>query len=295
MDGVYKEYFRLTDLPFSIAPDPTYLYMSEKHREALAHLIYGVNSEGAFVLLTGEVGTGKTTICRCMLEQLPENCDTAFIIHPKLTEVELLATICEEIGIDGIAGMASIKTFVDRINRHLLDSHAAGRKTLIIIDEAQNLTSSVLEQLRLLTNLETNRCKLLQIVLIGQPELREMLERRELRQLSQRITARFHLNPLSKGEIADYIAHRLTIAGAHRVLFTPAAIDRLFRLSGGIPRIINLICDRALLGAYAQGKAQADKKILRRAAAEVLGNSRPKNRINTKFEKLKSWLRPRHI
>jgi general secretion pathway protein A len=295
MDGMYKEYFRLTDLPFSIAPDPTYLYMSEKHREALAHLIYGVNSEGAFVLLTGEVGTGKTTICRCMLEQLPENCDTAFIINPKLTEVELLATICEEIGIDGIAGMASIKTFVDRINRYLLESHAGGRKTLIIIDEAQNLTSSVLEQLRLLTNLETNRCKLLQIVLIGQPELRDMLERRELRQLSQRITARFHLNPLSKGEIADYIAHRLTIAGAHRVLFTPAAIDRLFRLSGGIPRIINLICDRALLGAYAQGKAQADKKILRRAAAEVLGNSRPENRVNTKFEKLKSWLRPRHI
>jgi general secretion pathway protein A len=186
VDGVYKEYFRLTDLPFSIAPDPTYLYMSEKHREALAHLIYGVNSEGAFVLLTGEVGTGKTTICRCMLDQLPQNCDIAFILNPRLTELELLATICEEIGIDRLDGTTSIKGFVDRINRHLLDSHAAGRKTLLIIDEAQNLTSSVLEQLRLLTNLETNRCKLLQIVLIGQPELRDMLARRELRQLSQR-------------------------------------------------------------------------------------------------------------
>ncbi len=293
MDGVYKEYFRLKDLPFSIAPDPTYLYMSEKHREALAHLLYGVNSEGAFVLLTGEVGTGKTTICRCMIAQLPQNCDIAFIINPRLTEMELLATICEEIGIERMSGMASIKVFVDRINRHLLDSHAAGRKTLLIIDEAQNLTSPVLEQLRLLTNLETSRCKLLQIVLIGQPELRDMLARRELRQLSQRITARFHLDPLSKGEIADYVAHRLTIAGARRVLFHPAAIAQLFRLSGGIPRIINLICDRALLGAYAQSKARVDKKILRRAASEVLGDLLSKSRLNSQFERFRLWLKRR--
>jgi len=293
VDGVYKEYFRLTDLPFSIAPDPTYLYMSEKHREALAHLIYGVNSEGAFVLLTGEVGTGKTTICRCMLDQLPQNCDIAFILNPRLTELELLATICEEIGIDRLDDTTSIKGFVDRINRHLLDSHAAGRKTLLIIDEAQNLTSSVLEQLRLLTNLETNRCKLLQIVLIGQPELRDMLARRELRQLSQRITARFHLNPLSKGEIADYVVHRLTIAGARRRLFHPTAIARLFRLSGGIPRIINLICDRALLGTYTQGKARVDKNTLCRAASEVLGDLRSEGRRNNQFERFMLWMRRR--
>ena len=293
MDGVYKEYFRLTDLPFSIAPDPTYLYMSEKHREALAHLIYGVNSEGAFVLLTGEVGTGKTTICRCMLDQLPQNCDIAFILNPRLTELELLATICEEIGIDRLDDTTSIKGFVDRINRHLLDSHAAGRKTLLIIDEAQNLTSSVLEQLRLLTNLETNRCKLLQIVLIGQPELRDMLARRELRQLSQRITARFHLNPLSKGELADYVVHRLTIAGARRRLFHPTAIARLFRLSGGIPRIINLICDRALLGTYTQGKARVDKNTLCRAASEVLGDLRSEGRRNNQFERFMLWMRRR--
>jgi len=293
VDGVYKEYFRLTDLPFSIAPDPTYLYMSEKHREALAHLIYGVNSEGAFVLLTGEVGTGKTTICRCMLDQLPQNCDIAFILNPRLTELELLATICEEIGIDRLDDTTSIKGFVDRINRHLLDSHAAGRKTLLIIDEAQNLTSSVLEQLRLLTNLETNRCKLLQIVLIGQPELRDMLARRELRQLSQRITARFHLNPLSKGELADYVVHRLTIAGARRRLFHPTAIARLFRLSGGIPRIINLICDRALLGTYTQGKARVDKNTLCRAASEVLGDLRSEGRRNNQFERFMLWMRRR--
>jgi general secretion pathway protein A len=283
---LYKEYFGLKDLPFSIAPDPHYLYMSLQHREALAHLIYGVNSNGAFVLLTGEVGTGKTTICRCMLDRIPENCDTAFIINPRLTDVELLAAICDEIDITYPEDTASIKAFVDLINSRLLDSHSAGRRTLLIIDEAQNLSPSVLEQLRLLTNLETNRSKLLQIVLIGQPELRDMLARSELRQLSQRITARFHLEPLSQKEAADYIEHRLAIAGAHRKLFPKPVMKKVFRLSKGIPRLINLICDRALLGAYVQGRDSVDLKTVKKASSEVLEDRRTSGLLR----KLGAWL-----
>jgi len=286
---MYKEYFGLKDLPFSIAPDPNYLYMSEKHREALAHLIYGIRSEGAFVLLTGEVGAGKTTICRCMLEQMPDNCDSAFIINPRLTDVELLASICEELGIKYPEDATSVKIFVDLINRRLLDSHASGRRTLLIIDEAQNLGQAALEQLRLLTNLETNRAKLLQIVLIGQPELRDMLNRTELRQLSQRITARFHLEPLSQKEMSEYISHRLSVAGSHRNLFPGPIIRRLFHLSKGVPRIINLICDRALLGAYVQGKDAVDKKTLNKAAGEALGETRSPGPL----KKLGNWLRRR--
>jgi general secretion pathway protein A len=288
---VYKEYFGLKDLPFSISPDPSFLYMSEKHREALAHLVFGIKSEGAFVLLTGEVGTGKTTICRCMLDRLPDNCDTAFIINPRLTDVELLAAICEEIGITYPAGTSSVNAFVDLINRRLLKSHAAGRRTLLIIDEAQNLTPAVLEQLRLLTNLETNRAKLLQIVLIGQPELRDMLARTELRQLSQRITARFHLEPLSHKEVCDYISHRLAIAGARYRLFPYKIISQLFRLSKGVPRLINLICDRALLGTYVQGRIAVDKKTLKKAAAEILGQSKPPGL----FKRFGLWLRQQRL
>ena len=291
--GVYKEYFRLSDLPFSIAPDPAFLYMSTKHREALAHLVYGVSSDSAFILLTGEVGTGKTTVCRCMLDQLPDNCDTAFILNPKLTEEELLASICEEIGIEYPVATASVKNLVDRINNHLLKSHAAGRRTLLIIDEAQILSPSVLEQLRLLTNLETNRCKLLQIILIGQPELRKMLERPELRQLSQRITARFHLDPLSRRDIANYVGHRLTVAGARRQLFSPSVIKRIFGLSGGVPRLINLICDRALLGTYAQGRTRVNKSTLNRAAYEVLGKRNSGVRFRHALGMFTSWLRRR--
>lgn len=288
---MYKEYFGLKDLPFSIAPDPNYLYMSLKHREALAHLVYGVNSDGAFVLLTGEVGTGKTTVCRCMLDRLPENCDTAFIINPRLTDVELLATMCDEIGISYPKNASRVKILVDLINRQLLDSHAAGRRTLLIIDEAQNLSPSVLEQLRLLTNLETNRFKLLQIVLIGQPELREMLGRPELRQLSQRITARFHLEPLSQKEVSDYVEHRLTIAGAHRNLFPKAAAKRLYALSKGVPRLINLICDRALLGTYVQGRESVDIKTLTKAANEVFGETQRSGLI----KRLRLWFFGRRL
>ena len=268
---MYKEYFGLKESPFSIAPDPHYLYMSDNHREALAHLLYGINSDNGFVLLTGDVGTGKTTVCRCLLEQAPEDTDIAFVLNPRLTVEELLATICDELGIHYPEGNASIKVFVDHINAYLLDVHAMGRKTVLIIEEAQNLSADVLEQVRLLTNLETDKQKLLQIIMIGQPELKNMLSRTELRQIAQRITARYHVGPLSKKEVAAYVNHRLSVAGARSKLFLDSTFGKLYRLSRGVPRLINLICDRALLGAYVQGKDRVDKSTLVKAAREVFG------------------------
>ncbi|MBI5408193.1 MAG: AAA family ATPase [Nitrospirae bacterium] len=282
---MYKEYFGLEEMPFSIAPDPRYLYMSEQHREALAHLVYGFNSNGGFVLLTGEVGTGKTTVCRCLLEQTPQNSAIAFIINPKLTVEELLAVICDEFGIEYPKGNASIKIFVDSINNYLFAAHAKGQKAVLIIDEAQNLSADVLEQLRLLTNLETNRVKLLQIILLGQPELRDKLSQPELRQLSQRIIARYHLGSLSKKDVAAYVAHRLTVAGVKKQLFADSAVDKLYRLSGGVPRLINVLCDRALLGTFAYGKNEVSKSILIKAANEVLG----KNVSSSKVKNAAAW------
>jgi general secretion pathway protein A len=270
---MYQSHFGLAEAPFSIAPDPRYLYMSQRHQEALAHLLYGVNADGGFVLLTGEVGAGKTTICRCLLEQIPESCDVAYIFNPKLTVEELLSTICVEFGITYPHGNTSVKVFVDCINAYLLDAHAKGRHTVLIIDEAQNLSADVLEQMRLLTNLETNQRKLLQIILLGQPELAIMLERPELRQLAQRIVARYHLGPLTRQEAAEYIRHRLDVSGAKRQLFPPGLLGRVYRLSGGVPRVINVLCDRALLGAYVQGKEQIDRTTLARAAREVFPQS----------------------
>lgn len=269
MTSMYLNYFGLAEAPFSIAPAPRYLYMSQRHQDALAHLLYGVSGEGGFVLLTGEVGTGKTTISRCLLEQIPESCDVAYIFNPKLTVEELLSTICVEFGVACPPGNTSIKVFIDCINAHLLDAHARGRHSVLIIDEAQNLSADVLEQMRLLTNLETNERKLLQIILIGQPELAAMLERQDLRQLAQRIVARYHLGKLSKTEVAAYVQHRLGVAGTQRQLFPLALMGRLHQLSGGIPRIINVLCDRALLGAYAQGKERVDRATLEQAAREV--------------------------
>ncbi len=266
---MYQSYFGLAEDPFSIAPDPRYLYMSRRHQEALAHLLYGVNAGGGFVLLTGEVGAGKTTVCRCLLEQIPESCDVAYIFNPKLTVEELLSTICAEFGISCPPGNTSVKVYIDCINAYLLAAHASGRHTVLVIDEAQNLSADVLEQLRLLTNLETNQRKLLQIILLGQPELAEMLARPELRQLGQRIIARYHLGPLGKQEVAAYVQHRLTVAGAQRPLFPAALTGKLYRLSGGIPRIINLLCDRALLGTYAQSRERVDRATLKQAAREV--------------------------
>jgi general secretion pathway protein A len=268
-DAMYFDFFGFREAPFSIAPDPRYLYMSERHREALAHLLYGINSEGGFVLLTGEVGTGKTTVCRCLLEQVPAEVEIAFVLNPRLSTSELLAGICDELRIAFPEGNTSIKLFTDRINARLLENHARGAKTVLIIDEAQNLDTEVLEQIRLLTNLETNERKLLQVILLGQPELREKLARPELRQLSQRITARYHLEPLTPAETEGYIRHRLATAGVRARIFSPAVIRRVHNLSKGIPRRINVLCDRCLLGAYVQGKEEVDRGTVVKAAREA--------------------------
>jgi len=268
---MYLSYFGLAEAPFSIAPDPRYLYLTRSHQEALAHLLYGVSGDGGFVLLTGEVGAGKTTVSRCLLEQIPDSCDVAYIFNPQLTVEELLSTICVELGIEFPPGNASIKVFVDCINAYLLDANARGRHTVLIIDEAQNLSAEVLEQMRLLTNLETNQRKLLQIILLGQPELADMLQQPALRQLAQRIVARYHLGALDKSEIGPYVRHRLEVSGTQRQLFPAALMGRLYRLSKGVPRLINVLCDRALLGAYTQGKERVDRATLVQAAREVFG------------------------
>ncbi len=267
---MYLNHFNLSERPFSITPDPRFLYMSARHREALAHLLYGLGEGGGFVQLTGEVGTGKTTICRCLLEQVPDNVDVAMVLNPKVTATELIATVCDELGVSYPAACNSIKVLVDVLNRYLLDAYARGRRTVLIIDEAQNLSADVLEQVRLLTNLETSTQKLLQIILIGQPELRDSLARDDMRQLSQRVTARYHLDPISRDEADAYIRHRLQICGASQTIFNKRSVDRIHELSGGIPRLINVLCDRAMLGAYVEGTSLVDNKVVRKAAREVL-------------------------
>lgn len=273
---MYYQYFGLSEAPFSIAVNPRYLYMSPRHRDALAHLLYGVGAGGGFILLTGEVGTGKTTINRCLLEQLPDNADIAIVLNPALAAEDLLATVCEELEIELPDGRAGLKLLTDSLHEFLLANHAAGRKTVLMIDEAQHLDFEVLEQIRLLTNLETSEEKLLHIILIGQPELAEKLARPELRQLNQRITARFDLQPLTPSETGAYIRHRLQIAGmpAGRELFPASVVRAIHRQSRGVPRVINLLCDRMLLGAYGKGVDRLDKSLLRRAAAEIGGGSR---------------------
>ena len=271
---MYKAFYGLSDNPFSIAPNPHYLFLSDRHREALAHLTYGLGETGGFVLLTGEVGTGKTTVSRCLLGQLPDNTDTAFILNPSLTELELLATLCDELKIS-YGENPTLKQLTDHLSRFLLANHEKGRNTVLIIDEAQHLRAEVLEQLRLLTNLETDTKKLLQVILIGQPELQLLLKRQELRQLAQRITARYHLLPLNEDEIALYVLHRLQVAGRFEPLFTRKAIKVLHKYSGGIPRLINLLCERALMAGYAQSKVPIDHHMVRQAAAEVLGEEEP--------------------
>jgi general secretion pathway protein A len=269
---MYTSFFGLAEKPFAITPDPRYLYLSERHAEALAHLLYGINESGGFIQLTGEVGTGKTTVVRTLLSRVPHHADVAVILNPRVTPVEFLLTICEELGLAiADADRESVKHMVDALNRRLLNAHAEGRRIIVLVDEAQNLSIDVLEQVRLLTNLETPTQKLLQIILIGQPELRELLDRTELRQLAQRITGRYHLKPLSREETKGYVRHRLRVAGATGEIFTPGALLELHRLSLGIPRVINVACDRALLGAYTQETKKITASLVRRAAGEVYG------------------------
>jgi general secretion pathway protein A len=283
---MYAQYFGLKHEPFSIAPDPRYLFMSERHREALAHLLYGVKGGGGgFVLLTGEIGAGKTTVCRCLLEQIPKRCNVAYIFNPKLTALELLQTVCEEFHVPVPAPAPghtlTAKEYLDPFNRFLLDMHAVGKNNVLIIDEAQNLAADVLEQLRLLTNLETNERKLLQIVLIGQPELRAMLRRPELEQVAQRVIARYHLEALSEEETHQYLRHRLAVAGLTSALpFSQRAMGAIHQASRGVPRRINLVADRALLGAYAESVPLVDKRIVEKAAAEVFGRERRSERLH---------------
>lgn len=270
---MYCDYFGLDENPFSITPDPRYLYLSTRHREALAHLLFGISAGGGFVQLTGEIGMGKTTLCRGLLEQIPENVDVALILNPRVTALELVASICDELHIVYPSETTSLKVLIDALNRYLLAAHARGRRTVLIIDEAQNLSIEVLEQVRLLTNLETAKQKLLQIILIGQPELKVLLERDALRQLAQRITARYHLSALAVDETGTYVQHRLQVAGLKGALFTPLALRQIHRLSGGIPRLINVICDRAMLGAYAINKQRITRRMVRKAAREVFSRA----------------------
>lgn len=273
---MYLEFFGISDKPFQITPDTRFLYLTPRHRDGLAHLLYGADEAGGFILLTGEVGTGKTMLCRSVLEQMPEHVNVALILNPRQSSKELIASICDELNIPYRRSTTSLKYLVDRLNLYLLKQHAQGKRTVLVIDEAQNLRAEVLEQIRLLTNLEVATQKLLQIILIGQPELQAILARPELRQLTQRITARFHLTPLSKEETAAYIQHRLQIVGFKGELFSKGAVAMVHQLSGGVPRLVNNICERSMMGAYGENVHRIDKSLVRKAAGEVL---QPKDRF----------------
>ncbi len=285
---MYSGFFGFSSPPFSIAPNPDFMFLSPRHAEALAHLRFGLGDAGGFVLLTGEVGTGKTTVSRSLLQELDEQTDVAFILNPTLSELELLAAICDELKIRYKKTDASLKLLGDKITQRLQKNHDAGKKTILIIDEAQHLQPAVLEQLRLLTNLETNTKKLLQVILIGQPELQQLLQRNDLRQLAQRITARYHLLPLNLSEVQQYVRFRLKVAGCERPVFNDKAVKKLYELSGGIPRLLNLLADRALLAAYGKQQAVVEAHEVQRAAAEIL----PLNQASTTEKSLPGWLWP---
>lgn len=268
---MYLNYFGLLDNPFSIAPNPDYLYMSPRHKEALAHLTFGLKESGGFVMLTGEVGTGKTTVSRKLMQQLPANTQMAMILNPTLSAIELLASICDELQIPYESSTPSLKYFTDKILDKLATNHHNGINTVLLIDEAQHLLPEVLEQLRLLTNLETNREKLLKVVLIGQPELQQLLKRNELRQLAQRITARYHLLPLTGAEVKNYVAHRLSVASGDSSVFTASSLKAIYQITGGIPRVINLLCDRALTLTFTKQEPVVRRHLLIAAANQILG------------------------
>ncbi|MFZ2235926.1 MAG: AAA family ATPase [Dokdonella sp.] len=284
---MYLEHYGLNEAPFSITPDPRYVFLSERHRDALAHLLYGIGKggSGGFIQLTGEVGTGKTTLCRLLLDQLPDDTRVALVLNPKLSPVELVESICEELKLDVKEQRGSLKGLTDKLNAFLLDAYAEGLRVVLIVDEAQNLSTEALEQIRLLTNLETPTQKLLQIILLGQPELRDMLDRPELRQLAQRITARYHLTPLDSEETEAYVRHRLAVAGCTRSPFTRLGLKALFRRSGGVPRLINVIADRSLMAGYAHEEDSIGERLVERAANETI----PGNR-HYWYHRYRAWL-----
>jgi general secretion pathway protein A len=272
---MYCTFFGLQEKPFNVTPDPRFLFLSQAHQEALGHLLYGIEDRKGFIAITGEVGTGKTLLCRALLDRLGRHVRTALILNSFMSAIDLLRSINEDFGIPS-AG-STRKELIDTLNAFLLDEFRDGRNAVLIIDEAQNLAPAVLEQIRMLSNLETERGKLLQIVLVGQPELRQQLARPELRQLNQRIALRYHLRPFDRRETSDYIRHRLLVAGSHGgVRFTPRALRAIYRHSQGIARKINLICDRALLSAYVQGTSQIDGGIVAQASAELDDQARPR-------------------
>ena len=273
---MYAEYFGLSELPFSIAPDPRYLFLSAHHREALAHLAYGAREANGFIQLTGEIGTGKTTLVRRLLAQMPEGVEIAFIFNPDVSRLGLLKSILAELGETAAPGTVERSELAASIYRHLLSAHARARRVVLVIDEAQRLAPEVLEEVRLLTNFETDRHKLLNVILVGQPELRDTLARADLRQLAQRVTARYHLGPLGLSETEAYIRHRLTLAGAPGRIFSPGAVRRIQRYTHGIPRLINLVCDRALMAAYAGNLREVSPRLVAAAVRELAGMpSRP--------------------
>lgn len=270
--SLYLEHFGLTREPFSIVPDPSFLYPSHYHRQAVAHLKYGLEREGGFVLLTGEVGTGKTTLIRTFVKGMPAHVRIAYLLNSQLQVGDLLVSVCHELSIKPVAreGLSFVKACIDALYDDLLADHARGNKTLIIIEEAQNLARDVLETLRLLSNLETHTDKLLHILLVGQPEFLETLARHDMRQLNQRVVARFHLKPIERKELADYIRHRLHKAGATRPIFEDSCMPIMYNLTEGVPRLINLICQHALVAAYATGRHSISKRLLKEAATEAL-------------------------
>jgi general secretion pathway protein A len=278
--SIYQQYFALSCEPFSIVPDPGFLYPSSQHRQAVAHLKYGLDREGGFVLLTGEVGTGKTTLTRTLIKRLPAHVRVAYVLNSTFDAADVLASICQELGIKlpKSSKTSLTKNCVDALNADLIESHAEGKKTLVVIEEAQNLSPEVLEILRLLSNLETATHKLLHILLVGQPELLETLSQKDQRQLNQRVVARFHLLPLAKTDVANYVNHRLHHAGANRAIFESSAMTALYKLTQGVPRLINLICHHALLAAYATGAKTVSAKLVKAAAVEIFDIEKPKQK-----------------
>ena len=274
---MYTAYYGLFEKPFSLSPDPRYLFFSDGHREALAHMRYGIEQGEGFIAVTGEVGTGKSTICRALIEGFGEETELAFLFNPPRSATELLQAIAFEFGLDPVSGRRH--KLNDQLNRFLLDRKSQGRRVLLIIDEAQNLDVTVLEEIRLLSNLETASSKLIQIILLGQPELDRKLDSRELRQLRQRISVRWFLMPLSAEETRDYVAHRIGIAaGEKREIFDPQSLKEIYRLSGGIPRRINLLADRSLLAGYTESATHIGRGIVRTAAREIDGGMPPVRR-----------------